>query len=68
MKHDTGLSNFEEAGFVLKRDVVNAACREVLLHLTTPATVSGAVHHRAGGAFAARGLLQKVPELGLSDK
>lgn len=56
--------NFEEAGFFLKRDVVNAECLDLLLRLTTPAAVSGAVHHRAGGAFAARGLLQKVPELG----
>ena len=43
---------------------MNAECLDLLLRLTTPAAVSGAVHHRAGGAFAARGLLQKVPELG----
>jgi hypothetical protein len=58
------LSDVEEAGFALKRDVVNAECRDLLLNITIPAAVSSPVHHRAGAAFAARGLLQKVPELG----
>jgi hypothetical protein len=58
------LSDFEEAGFALKRDVVNAECRALLVRLTIPAAVSSPVRHRAGGAFAARGLLQKVSELG----
>jgi hypothetical protein len=56
--------NFASAGFELKRDAVGADCRDLLLSLTTAAVVAGAVHHRAGGAFAARGLLRKVPELG----
>jgi ectoine hydroxylase-related dioxygenase (phytanoyl-CoA dioxygenase family) len=43
---------------------VSEEYRALLLPLTTPDTVAGAVHHRAGGAFAARGLLRKVPELG----
>lgn len=56
--------NFASAGFELKRDAVGADCRDLLLSLTTAAVVPGAVHHRAGGAFAARALLRKVPELG----
>ena len=55
--------DLEAAGFSLRRDVLNADGRDLLLRLTAPAVVSGAVHHRAGGAFAARGLLRKVPEL-----
>lgn len=47
-----------------KTDAVGAECRDLLLSLTTPAFVANAVHHRAGGAFAARGLLRKVAELG----
>lgn len=43
---------------------MNAEGRDLLLRLTTPAVVSSAVHHRGGGAFAARGLLRKVSELG----
>lgn len=57
------MSDLETAGFALRRDVVNAEGRDLLLRLTTPSVVSGAVHHRAGGAFAARGLLRKVPDL-----
>lgn len=56
-------SDLESAGFTLRRDVVNAESRDLLLRLTTPAVISGAVHHRVGGAFAARGLLRKVSEL-----
>lgn len=56
-------SEFETAGFTLARAVVNAENREQLLRLTTPAVSSGAVHHRGGDAFAARGLLSKVSEL-----
>lgn len=61
--HNPVLSNLAEAGFALERDVVSAGCLALLLHLTTPAAVADAVRHRAGGAFAARGLLRKVPEL-----
>jgi hypothetical protein len=57
-------SDLESAGFTLRRGVVNAESRDRLLRLTTPAVISGAVHHRVGGAFAARGLLRKVSELG----
>jgi hypothetical protein len=57
-------SELETAGFTLRRNVLNPESRELLLRLTTPAVISGAVHHRAGGAFAARGLLRKVSELG----
>jgi len=57
-------SELETAGFSLWRDIVKAESRDVLLRLTTPAVVADAVHHRSGGAFAARGLLRKVPELG----
>jgi hypothetical protein len=56
-------SDLESAGFTLRRDVVNAESRDRLLRLTTPAVISGAVHHRVGGAFAARGLVRKVSEL-----
>lgn len=42
---------------------MTAESRELLLRLTTPALGAGAVHHRSGGAFAARGLLSKVSEL-----
>lgn len=56
-------ANLESAGYELKRATVGAECRGLLLGLTTPAAMSGAVHHRTGGAFAARGLLRKVPEL-----
>jgi hypothetical protein len=63
VSHDAVLFDLAGAGFALKRDVVNAECRDLLLRLTTPAAVAGAVHHRAGAAFAARGLLRKVPEL-----
>lgn len=57
-------SELGTAGFALRRDIVNAEGRNLLLRLTTPAFVADAVQHRAGGAFAARGLLRKVPELG----
>jgi phytanoyl-CoA dioxygenase PhyH len=57
------LSDFEAAGFTLARGVVNAASRELLLRLTTPSVSSGAVQHRGGSAFAARGLLRRVPAL-----
>jgi hypothetical protein len=57
-------SDLETAGFRLARNFVNPESRDRLLRLTTPALGSGAVHHRNGGAFAARGLLRKVPELG----
>lgn len=57
-------ADFEQAGFALKGDVVSAESRELLLRLTTPAAIVGAVHHRTGDAFAARGLLRKLPELG----
>lgn len=61
----TALSaELETAGFTLARNFVNAETRDLLLRLTTPAVDSGAVHHRGGGAFAARGLLRKVSELG----
>jgi hypothetical protein len=56
-------SDLETAGFTLARNFVNPESRDRLLRLTTPALASGAVHHRNGGAFAARGLLRKVPEL-----
>jgi hypothetical protein len=56
-------SELETAGFTLTRSFVNAESRDLLLRLTTPALGSGAVHHRGGGAFAARGLLRKVSEL-----
>jgi hypothetical protein len=56
-------SELETAGFTLARNFVNAESRELLLHLTTPAVGSSAVHHRGGGAFAARGLLRKLSEL-----
>ena len=64
VRYDAESADLETAGFTLKRDVVNADDRDLLLRLTTPAAVAGAVHHRAGSAFAARGLLRKVPELG----
>lgn len=57
-------SELETAGFTLARNFVNAESRALLLRLTTPAVGSGAVHHRGGGAFAARGLLRKLSELG----
>jgi hypothetical protein len=57
-------SELGTAGFALRRDIVNAEGRTLLPRLTTPAFVANAVHHRAGGAFAARSLLRKVPELG----
>jgi hypothetical protein len=61
----TALSaELETAGFTLARNSVNAESRDLLLRLTTPAVGSGAVHHRDGGAFAARGLLRKLSELG----
>jgi hypothetical protein len=61
----TALSaELETAGFTLARNFVNAESRDLLLRLTTPAVGSGAVHHRGGGAFAARGLLRKLSELG----
>ncbi|MES1187599.1 MAG: phytanoyl-CoA dioxygenase family protein [Myxococcales bacterium] len=56
-------SDLETAGFTLRRDVVNVEDRDLLLRLTTPAAISSAVRHRAGAAFAARGLLRKLPEL-----
>lgn len=56
-------ANLESAGYELKRDAIGSECRALLLGLTTPAAMSGAVHHRVGGAFAARGLLRKVHEL-----
>lgn len=56
-------SEFETAGFTLARGVVNAESRELLLRLTTPVLGAGAVHHRGGDTFAARGLLSKVSEL-----
>lgn len=60
----TALSaELETAGFTLARNFVNPESRALLLRLTSPATGSGAVHHRSGGAFAARGLLRKVSEL-----
>ncbi|HWA76294.1 MAG TPA: phytanoyl-CoA dioxygenase family protein [Polyangiaceae bacterium] len=61
--HNRVLSNFAEAGFALERDVVRAECLALLLRLTTPAAVADPDRHRAGGAFAARGLLSQVPEL-----
>lgn len=57
-------AELETAGFTLARNFVNAEGRDLLLHLIAPAVGSGAVHHRGGGAFAARGLLRKVSELG----
>jgi len=56
-------SEFETAGFTLARGVVSAESRELLLRLTIPSVGSGAVQHRGGSAFAARGLLSRVPEL-----
>ena len=56
-------SELQTAGFTLARNIVNAESRALLLRLTTPAIGFGAVQHRGGGAFAARGLLRKVAEL-----
>lgn len=56
-------SELERAGFTLAPDVVNAERRDHLLRLATPALGAGAVHHRGGDAFAARGLLRKVHQL-----
>jgi hypothetical protein len=56
-------SEFEAAGFTLARGIVNAESRELLLRLTTPSVRTGAVQHRGGSAFAARGLLRRVPAL-----
>jgi Phytanoyl-CoA dioxygenase (PhyH) len=58
------LAELQIAGFTLARDIVNAESRDRLLRLVTPAVGSGAVHHRGGGAFAARGLLRKLSGLG----
>lgn len=58
------ISHLEEAGFELKRAALGTESLEPLLRLSAPTAVSDPVYHRSGGAFAARGLLRKVPALG----
>jgi hypothetical protein len=57
------LAQLHEQGFVLREAVVAEAHRERLLSACDPARVPDSVRYRSGAAFAARALLEVVPEL-----
>ncbi len=53
----------ERSGFVVVRGAIDAPTRDRLLPLCDPGSAIGAVRHRSGAVFAARGLLSSVPAL-----
>jgi hypothetical protein len=53
----------ETLGFTVARGVIDSTVRERLLALCDPGTAAGAVRHRSGAVFAARGLLSSIPAL-----